>query len=246
MTTAASAVLDTACGFAVSSDRDASPDLRAASLDDLLTLPHDPAGKHAHKDVLCLGDDAQPCGSTLFLKRQWAWDRRLPRWSDWRDGVAGDPDPVREARGLTLLHELGLSVPAPLRLLRDPQPGSPRAALLMSAVPAPGSLAEWLASGEVRRLSLLDRRRLVVAIAGVAGLIHQHGLRWRSMKAKHLYPEATGQGDWRIWLIDCEGVRPRATRRQQRRDRRVLLRSIAGNGDEALVQMLDHALATLP
>lgn len=242
MTTAASAAPDTTCGFAVPSDCDASPDLHTAALDDLLALPRDPQAKHPHKDVLCFRDEGQLCRSTIYIKRQWAWDRRVPRWSDWRDGVAGDPDPVREARGLALLHEVGLSVPTPLRLLRDPQPGSPRAALLMSAVPAVRSLADWLSAGDVARLGPLERRALVVAIAGTVGMIHQRGLRWRSMKAKHLYPQLTTGGDWRIWLIDCEGVRPRATRRQRRRDRRLLLRTIAGSSDEAFAEMLEHAL----
>ena len=64
------------------------------------------------------------------------------------------------------------------------------------------------------------------------------------MKAKHIYPQQVANGDWRIWLIDCEGVRRRPTRRQRHRDRRLLLRSIAAaSGDAALLDMLRQALA---
>ena len=58
------------------------------------------------------------------------------------------------------------------------------------------------------------------------------------MKAKHVYPQRVND-DWRLWLIDCEGIRPRATRRQQRRDRRLLLRSLQTSGaDAAFVEMV--------
>jgi hypothetical protein len=50
---------------------------------------------------------------------------------------------------------------------------------------------------------------------------------WRSMKAKHFYPERLPSGQWRIWLIDCEGVHRRPSRREYERERLQFLASLA-------------------
>jgi hypothetical protein len=46
------------------------------------------------------------------------------------------------------------------------------------------------------------------------------------MKSKHFYPEETAPANWRIWLIDCEGVYTRATRRDCQREWGVFLKFI--------------------
>jgi hypothetical protein len=217
--------------------------VEVSSLTDLLSLPGPAARKHPHKDVirLCAETAARKC--TVYLKRQWAWDRRLPRWSDWRDGVSSTPDPVREYNGLQQMRALGLDVPTPLRLLSDSIPGSPRAALVMSEVPIERSLCDWIREGDVQRLDPFARRDLVAALADLSDRLWSSRVRWRSMKVKHVYPQRQSQGRWRLWLIDCEGVRPRATRRQHRRDRTVFLRSLSAAGaDAAFLTAVESAL----
>jgi hypothetical protein len=54
---------------------------------------------------------------------------------------------------------------------------------------------------------------LVDAAVRVVVRLHQARISWRSMKAKHFYPEELRDGTWRIWLIDCEGVSRWASRR---------------------------------
>ena len=204
--------------------------IETVSLSELLSRPSSENNrKHPHKDVLCF----QLGTSTIYIKRQWNWDRRLPRWPDWRDGVYRTPDPVREHDGLQRMRSIGLSVPTPLRLLREQSPRSPRAALIMSAVPASRSFTEWIRLGDVGRLDPFARRRLVAALADLSDRLSSNGLRWRSMKAKHIYPVPLANDRWQLWLIDCEGVRSKATGRQQRRDRRVLVKSLLTAGADA-------------
>jgi hypothetical protein len=218
------------------------PDVRLPefTLDDLLALPSTGSQKHPHKDVLRITVEPNGEPETVYIKRQWAWDRRWPRWSDWRDGVARLSDPVLEWRGLRALADIGLNVPQPMRLLTDGIPRSPRAAIVMSAVPVKHSLADLARRGDLLRLNPFARRSLAVTLMQTVDCLHRHGFRWRSMKAKHIYPQRLDDQGWRLWLIDCEGIRPRATRRQQTRDRHLLLRSLQTSGaDAAFVEMVD-------
>ncbi len=191
-----------------------------------MSLPREADRKHPHKDVQQVVLTDAGSSYVVYIKRQWSWERRLPRWSDVRDGVAGRPDPVREWRGLQAMAAAGLNVPEPWVLFRDPRPLSPRAALIVSAVPVVSSLAELLSIGWLNRLELSEQESVALALAAVVQQIESAGLRWRSMKAKHFYPEQTADGECRMWLIDCEGVCAATSHRQNRRDRETLLRSL--------------------
>jgi hypothetical protein len=56
------------------------------------------------------------------------------------------------------------------------------------------------------------------AATKVVARLHRARISWRSMKAKHFYPEDIGGNRWRIWLIDCEGVYRWASRRDCERE----------------------------
>ncbi len=215
--------------------------------DILSSMPKNPAGKHRHKDVRQVVLTGAGTSRVVYIKRQWAWDRSLPRWSDLRDGVAGRSDPVNEWRGLSALAAAGLDVPEPWVLFRDPRPLSPRAALIMSAVPVTSSLSDLVSSGWIERLDHAERASVATAVAAVVHRIEAAGLRWRSMKAKHFYPEQTADEACRMWLIDCEGVRAALCHRQNRRDREALLRSLELAGAPvAFVSQLVSALLRPP
>ena len=71
----------------------------------------------------------------------------------------------------------------------------------------------------------IERRdSLIEEAASVAARLHRARIAWRSMKAKHFYPEELSRGNWRIWLIDCEGVYRWASRRDCQREWRTFLR----------------------
>jgi hypothetical protein len=75
-----------------------------------------------------------------------------------------------------------------------------------------------LAAGELERMDPVRRESLIRAATQVIARLHRAPISWRSMKAKHFYPEETAPGQWRIWLIDCEGVSRRVTRGDRQRE----------------------------
>src|SRR5207247_10933991 len=60
--------------------------------------------------------------------------------------------------------------------------------------------------GDFQRMASSHRDSLIEAAANLIVRLQRARISWRSMKAKHFYPEDLGDGRWRIWLIDWGGV----------------------------------------
>lgn len=167
-------------------------------------------------------DDAQ----TVYIKRQWRRERWLPRWPDLRNGTAFLGMPAREWRGLSLLRSIGLDTAEPLAFYSAGWL-SHRTAVVTRAVPVEKDLLELVDDGTIDGLRRDDRLRLAESIAEIMNRIHAAGMAWRSLEPKHLFPSREPDGRWRVWLIDCEGVRLRARRRHVLEDRQKLLAVVA-------------------
>lgn len=183
------------------------------------------ATRHQHKRVVRL-DLNSPTGKTrVYIKRQWRRERWLPRPTDIRHRIALKCSPVHEWHGLRILKSAGFHVSEPLALFWQGW-GFSRGAVVTRAVPPTRSMADLLLRGELQRMETRRLDTLIEAAAGVVARLHRARLSWRSMKAKHFYPEEVPGGKWRIWLIDCEGVYRRASRHDCRREWRNYLEYI--------------------
>jgi hypothetical protein len=162
----------------------------------------------------------------VYIKRQWCRERWLPRPTDIRHRIAVKCSPIHEWRGLRILQDAGFLVAEPLAVYWKGW-GFSRGAVVTRAVPPQYSLADWILSGEFEAMAPERRNHLIEAAAGVVARLHRARISWRSMKAKHFYPEETEAGSWRIWLIDCEGVYRWATRHDCQREWLAFLKYIA-------------------
>jgi hypothetical protein len=181
------------------------------------------ATRHENKRVVQL-DLQGPNGATpVYIKRQWRRERWIPRPTDIRHRIGLQCSPVHEWRGLRILQDAGFHVSAPLALFYRGW-GFVRGAVVTRAVPPSVSMADLLLSGELQAMDIERRDSLIEEAAGVAARLHRARIAWRSMKAKHFYPEELSRGKWRIWLIDCEGVYRWASRRDCQREWNTYLR----------------------
>ena len=181
--------------------------------------------RHEYKEVVIANLARDNLSSQIYIKRQWRRERLLPRWTDVRRKRFTFGCPVAEWQGLMRLRSVGISAAEPLALFRQSW-CSARSAILTRAVPAAHSLNELLDLGIVQTLHTDQAISLAGAVLHTIEQIQAAGLGWRSMKAKHFYPELLDTGEWRVWLIDCEGVYARASRRDRSKDRRRFLESL--------------------
>ena len=161
----------------------------------------------------------------VFIKKQERVLQRVPRLPDLRHGKAFWPYPVCEWQGLALFHKAGLPTPEPLALLRKSW-YSPRSAVITQSLPCEENLGEGIRDGLLERIKLSRRATLIAALVETIERIHGAGLGWRGMEAKHFYPESRPGDGWRVWLLDCEGVHHRVTRRDIRRQREKFVRKL--------------------
>jgi hypothetical protein len=124
-----------------------------------------------------------------------------------------------------MMRAAGLCVPEPLALFWLGR-GWSHSAVVIKAVPPTESLTDLIERGAIAALSSHESGRLVDAIVSVFEQLDQSQLAWRSMKAKHFYPERLPNGEWRIWLIDCEGVHRSTLARDRQRGRRSFVNSL--------------------
>jgi hypothetical protein len=170
------------------------------------------ATRHANRRVVRVDLEDSKGVTSVYIKRQWKRDRWLPRPTDIRHRVGLLCSPIHEWHGLRTLQEAGFHVSEPLALFWRGW-GFSRGAVVTRAVPPTRSMADMLLRGEFERMDRVKRDSLIEAAAKVVVRLHRARISWRSMKAKHFYPEDLGGDHWRIWLIDCEGVYRFATRR---------------------------------
>jgi hypothetical protein len=184
------------------------------------------AMRHHNKRVVKFALKGQAGTTMVYIKRQWRRERLIPRPTDIRHRIGLQCTPMHEWRGLRLLQEAGFNVSEPLALFWRGW-GLVRGAVVTRAVPPKCSMADMVQSGELESMRAERRDSLIAAAASVVARLHRGRISWRSMKAKHFYPEELAGGAWRIWLIDCEGVYQRASRRDCEREWRTYLRYFA-------------------
>lgn len=181
------------------------------------------ATRHPFKRVVKLELKTAADRTAVYIKRQWGRDRWFPRPTDIRHRIGLQCSPVHEWRGLRMLQAAGFHVSEPLALFWSGW-GFSRGAVITQAVPPARSMADMLLSGELEKMDGSKRDSLIDAAAKIVARLHRARISWRSMKAKHFYPEELGGNRWRIWLIDCEGVYRWASRRDCDREWRTYLR----------------------
>jgi hypothetical protein len=172
-----------------------------------------------------------------FAKLNWGRRRLWPRMTDLRTGQVFLSHPAREWHGLDKLQVLGLAVPERLALFEQGV-WRFRSAVIVRAVPPPSSIYEMLCDGSWHALPQADRMAIVDQIVDTLDRIHGGGLGWRGTSTGHFYPERTPTGGWKLWLIDCEGVHTRATRRTGERDFRKIARCLSRAGADRFT--LEH------
>jgi hypothetical protein len=186
--------------------------------------------RHDFKRVVYL-DLATPNGNCrVYIKRQWRRERLLPRPTDIRHRIGIKCTPIHEWRGLRIMQQAGMDVSEPLAVFWRGW-GFSIGAVVTRAVPVNRSLDDLINSGDFARMTPARRSSLINAAVNVVKRIEQARLTWRSMKAKHFYPEETGDG-WRIWLIDCEGVSHRGPHSERQRQWNAFLQYITARMPE--------------
>jgi hypothetical protein len=181
--------------------------------------------RHQFKRVVRLQLEGPSGPATVYMKRQWGRDRSLPRLTDLRHRTAVKSSPVHEWHGLRTLQNAGFNVSEPLALFWRGW-GFSHAAVVTRAVPPPVSIADMLVSGEFARMNSAQRDALMNAAMDVVVRLERARISWRSMKTKHFYPEEIAPSQWRMWLLDCEGVCFPCTRRDSEREWRSFMRFI--------------------
>ncbi|HEX5472734.1 MAG TPA: lipopolysaccharide kinase InaA family protein [Lacipirellulaceae bacterium] len=180
------------------------------------------ATRHRFRRVVKLALTDAAGSTTVYIKREWGRERWMPRPTDIRHRIGLLCSPIHEWRGLHMLQSAGFHVSEPLALFWRGW-GLSRGAVITRAVPPTVSMADMLLHGEFERMEAAKREALIAAAARVVARLHRARISWRSMKAKHFYPEELGGNRWRIWLIDCEGVYHWASRRDCQREWRTYL-----------------------
>ena len=181
----------------------------------------------------------------VYIKRQWRRARLLPRPTDLRHRIGVKCSPIHEWRGLRILQSVGLHVAEPLALFWQGW-GFSRGAVVTRAVPPAASLADMIARNELQAMTADRQQSLIGASVEVIRRLHRARISWRSLKAKHFYPEELRTGQWRIWLIDCEGVYRWASRRDCQREWHTFLHSLgkdAASLKSSLLRAYDKQLA---
>jgi hypothetical protein len=181
------------------------------------------ATRHGNRRVVKVDLKGSAGAKSVYIKRAWGRDRWLPRPTDIRHRINIWCSPFHEWRGLRTLQAAGFHVSEPLAVFWSGW-GYSRGAVVTRAVPPARSMSDILHSGELEQMDSAKRDSLIEAATKVVARLHRARISWRSMKAKHFYPEDIGGNRWRIWLIDCEGVYRWASRRDCEREWQTYLR----------------------
>jgi len=174
------------------------------------------ATRHKNRRVVKFELEEPGGPTTVYIKRQWRRERSLPRPTDFLHRINLFCSPIHEWRGLQILEDIGMNVSQPLGVFWRGW-GLAQGAIVTRSLPVELSMADLLLAGKLLEMPTERLNSLIEAAVDVVVRLQWHGISWRSMKAKHFYPEAMRDGSWRIWLIDCEGVSRWATRRDYKR-----------------------------
>ena len=202
-------------------------------LDGVFTKGASGRSRHRGRRVWCTElSGADGTRMRVFIKMSWGRMRFWPRMTDLKTGQWRQSLPVREWHGLCRLRRLGLAVPEPLAvfhtgLLRF------RAAVVVREIPPKRSLFEMIRDGDWNRLPVAEQDEILADLLHRLSVIHNAGLGWRGTSTVHFFPERLPTGRWRVWLIDCEGIHPRASERTRRRDFNKFVKSLWQSGADA-------------
>lgn len=196
------------------------------------------ATRHATRRVVKVDLKGSAGAKSVYIKRQWARDRWLPRPTDIRHRIKLWCSPCHEWSGLRTLQTAGFHVSEPLAVFWSGW-GYTRGAVVTRAVPPARSMSDLLHSGELEQMDSAKRDSLIEAAIKVVVRLQRARISWRSMKAKHFYPEDLGGNRWRIWLIDCEGVCRWASRRDYEREWQTYLQCFASHAPALQNAFLD-------
>jgi hypothetical protein len=202
------------------------------------------ATRHFNRRVVKLDLNSRIGTTTVYIKRQWKRERWIPRPTDIRHRIGVLSSPIHEWRGLKILQAVGFHVSEPLALFWRGW-GFAHGAIVTRAVPPARSMSDILHSGEIEQMDAAKRESLIAAATKIVARLHKARISWRSMKAKHFYPEDLGGNRWRIWLIDCEGVYRWATRRDCERQWRTYLQPFISHAPALQNAFLDAYRAAL-
>jgi hypothetical protein len=196
------------------------------------------ATRHINKLVVRLDLKSAEGATPVYIKRQWRRARMWPRPTDIRHRINLQCSPVHEWRGLNILRTAGFNVSEPLAVFWSGW-GLSRGAVVTRAVPPQLSMADLVLSGDLEKWPTKPRQSLLNAAVDLIIRMQNLRLSWRSMKAKHFYPEEQRDGSWRIWLIDCEGVYRWATEHDRQREWQTFLKCFAANAPSLYAALVD-------
>ncbi len=211
----------------------------AFQVGDSLDIEHEArATRHATRRVVKVDLQGSAGEQSVYIKRQWCRERWLPRPTDIRHRIRIQCSPIHEWRGLRMLQAAGFHVAEPLAVFWSGW-GFSRGAVVTRAVPPARSMSDLLHSGQIQQMDCAKRDSLIEAATDVVARLRAARISWRSMKAKHFYPEDLGGNRWRIWLIDCEGAYRWASRRDCEREWNTYLQYFASHAPALQDAFLD-------
>lgn len=178
--------------------------------------------RHHNRDVRRL--TIQDTDIDLYIKRQWRPTRYIPRPIDIRTGLWRST-PVNEWRGLHLLRSIGLNTAKPWALFKGALTDA-RSAIIIKALPVSNSLDLLLREDaslfkDVAELEMLSRNISLVFMK-----LFSANMTWRSATAKHIYPEKSDSNNWKLYLLDCEGVHSNISSKDKKRCIRNFIESV--------------------
>jgi len=136
-----------------------------------------------------------------FLKRQQNHTRRT-----WLNPLRGEATFAREFRMIRHLQRHGVPTLEPMLFAEHYAPQSARAVLMTAALDGYQPLDQFAVSPEYRQLPLLEKRRLLRAVADTVGKMHAARVQHRSLYAKHLFVKQCADG-YQVAVIDLEKSR---------------------------------------
>jgi len=191
-----------------------------------------PIGTHSDRNAVRLEVELDGQMRQVYLKRT----LRHPLAALLKElltGVWPQARPIREYRVARELSRLGIPAMKAIgcgqhRRLRMPH----QAFVLVEAVPARFALDQvvQVRLSEQALLSARQKRELVRAVGRLVRQLHDAGLRWPDLLAKHIFldppPGDDPEHTWELFLIDLERMVASRSAKARARDLGVLLRSM--------------------
>jgi len=195
--------------------------LRAAGLDDFDAVLRieggPPTSKHKHRETLPIDLETDDGPRTFFLKRVFKVPPKHAFWPIFRLQQTYS-QPIVEWHNCKALEKAGIPAMKAVACGQRQRLGMPtQAFLLVEAVPMAYTLENWLVPGFPKPPPIEKRLRgrLIYELGRLVRKLHDAGLDWSDISAKHIYAAPRSEPDakrkWSFCLIDVE----RMTRGEQ-------------------------------